>query len=167
MNEPVAHVPDPSLDLLLERYVDLPVELVWKAWTTPELIKQWFTPRPWVTADCVLDLRPGGIFRTVMRGPDGQEFSGNGCVLEVVEGKKFAWTSAMGPGYRPNLASGSHGELVFSAIITFERHGAQTKYSALVIHADEESRIKHEVMGFYGGWATALDQLVELMTEQA
>lgn len=45
------HRPDPRLDLLLERVVDVPRELVWKAWTTPEHLKKWFTPAPWTTVD--------------------------------------------------------------------------------------------------------------------
>jgi uncharacterized protein YndB with AHSA1/START domain len=65
---------DPRLDLLLQRVVDVPPELVWAAWTKPEHVKKWFTPAPWTTVDCEIDLRPGGIFRTVMRSPEGQEF---------------------------------------------------------------------------------------------
>ena len=53
--------PNPKLDLILERVVDVPRELVWKAWTTPEYLIKWFTPEPWKTVDCELDLRPGGL----------------------------------------------------------------------------------------------------------
>ena len=56
---------DPRLDLVLERVVDVAPELVWAAWTMPEHVKKWFTPAPWKTVDCEIDLRPGGIFRTV------------------------------------------------------------------------------------------------------
>ena len=68
-----------DLDLVFERVVALPPAAIWRAWTEPELIKQWFTPAPWRTTECEIDLRPGGIFRTVMRGPDGQEFDKAGC----------------------------------------------------------------------------------------
>jgi uncharacterized protein YndB with AHSA1/START domain len=78
-------IPDPRLDLLLERVVDVPPELVWAAWTVPEHVKKWFTPAPWTTVDCEIDLRPGGIFRFVMRSPEGQEFPNVGCYLEVVK----------------------------------------------------------------------------------
>jgi uncharacterized protein YndB with AHSA1/START domain len=61
------HQPDPTLDLVFDRTIDIPRELVWTAWTTPEHLKHWFTPAPWQTVDCEIDLRPGGIFRTVMR----------------------------------------------------------------------------------------------------
>lgn len=161
MNQPIKHQPDPSLDLVLERVVDVPKELVWKAWTTPDQILKWFTPAPWETIECKIDLRPGGIFRTVMRSPEGEEFPGNGCFLEIVENEKLVWTSALGPGYRPQ----AHGEggFTFTAVITMEDHEGGTKYTALVIHPDEEAKQKHEGMGFYHGWGAAFDQLVAMV----
>ena len=43
---------DPKLDLVLEREIDVPVELVWKAWTTPEHLREWFVPKPWTITEC-------------------------------------------------------------------------------------------------------------------
>jgi uncharacterized protein YndB with AHSA1/START domain len=151
--------PDPKLDLLPERVVDVPKELVWMAWTTPEHLKRWFTPAPWTTVDCEIDLRPGGIFRTVMRSPEGQSFPNTGCYLEVVQGEKLVWTNALMPGFRPATPASSD-SLVFTVVISLEPHGNGTKYSALVIHGDPESCQKHKAMGFYDGWGKALDQLV-------
>jgi len=93
-----------KLDLVLERTIDAPVDLVWKAYTDAEHLKRWFAPRPYEITECDLDLKPGGVFRIRMMGPDGFDTGHGtpGCVLEVVEGKKLAWTSALGPGYRPN-----------------------------------------------------------------
>ena len=54
--------PDPKLDLVIERVVDVPHELVWAAWTKPEHIVHWFAPKPWTTTKCEVDLRPGGTF---------------------------------------------------------------------------------------------------------
>jgi uncharacterized protein YndB with AHSA1/START domain len=68
---PLIHQPDPQLDLIFERIVDVAPALVWAAWTTPEHLKHWFTPAPWKTIDCEIDLRPGGLFRTVMCSPEG------------------------------------------------------------------------------------------------
>jgi uncharacterized protein YndB with AHSA1/START domain len=75
---------DPELDLVLERVVDVPPALVWRAWTEPERLKRWFTPKPWQTVECEIDLRPGGIFRTTMRSPEGEDTPHVGCYLEVV-----------------------------------------------------------------------------------
>jgi uncharacterized protein YndB with AHSA1/START domain len=159
------HQSDPMLDLALERIVDVSPELVWAAWTTPEHVKQWFTPAPWKTVDCEIDLRPGGIFRTVMRSPEGEEFPNLGCYLEIIPNEKLVWTNALEPGYRPSksLSMNTSDTFSFTAIISLEPHEKGAKYAALVIHADEESCKKHKDMGFYDGWGKALDQLVAHM----
>jgi uncharacterized protein YndB with AHSA1/START domain len=159
MNPGITHKLDPKLDLVLERVVDVPPQLVWAAWTTPEYVKKWFTPAPWQTVECEIDLRPGGIFRTLMRSPEGQEFPNIGCYLEVIENQKLVWTAALKPGYRPQSATGIP---LFTAVILLEPHGAGTKYTAIAIHGDEESAKKHLDMGFHEGWGKALDQLVTL-----
>lgn len=150
--------PDPRLDLVLERNVDVPRELVWQAWTVPEHVKHWFTPAPWKTVECEIDLRPGGAFRTVMRSPEGQEFPNIGCYLEIIENEKLVWTSALEPGYRP--ATDPNLDLPFTAVIMLEPHGTGTRYIALALHGDEAGRRRHEKMGFHEGWGKALDQLV-------
>src|SRR5258706_16275141 len=118
--------PDPKLDLMLERVVDVPRELVWRAWTEPEHLKKWFTPVPWKTIDCEIDLRPGGMFRTVMQSPEGQDFPNVGCYLEVIPNEKLVWTSVLAPGYRPVQPSGGKpcDELAFTAVILLEAHGS-------------------------------------------
>jgi len=65
---------NPELDLSFDRVVDVKPELVWKAWTTPEYVVKWFTPAPWKTVHCEIDLKPGGKFHTVMESPEGQQF---------------------------------------------------------------------------------------------
>ena len=161
------HQPDPRLDLVLERIVDITPKLVWAAWTTPEHLKNWFTPAPWQTVDCEIDLRPGGIFRTVMRSPEGQDFPNTGCYLEVIKNEKLVWTNALAPGFRPANPPAAEvadcGAIVFTAVISLEAHGKGTKYTALAMHRDEEGRRTHEKMGFHDGWGKALDQLVAQM----
>jgi uncharacterized protein YndB with AHSA1/START domain len=161
VGELLVHQPDPRLDLILERVVDVPAKLLWRGWTVPEQLKRWFTPAPWTTVDCEIDLRPGGIFRTVMRGPEGQQFDNVGCFLEIVPNQKLVWTGALGPGFRPRPASTAF-SVVMTAVITLQPRGNGTLYTALVIHGDEASRQQHEKMGFQQGWGKALDQLVAL-----
>jgi uncharacterized protein YndB with AHSA1/START domain len=150
------HPVDPKRDLVLERVVDVPRELVWRAWTRPEDLKKWFAPLPWTTVECEIDLRPGGICRTVMRSPEGQDFPNVGCYLEIVENERLVFTDALAPGYRPSEKP------FFTAIITLEPHEKGTKYSATALHKDEADRKKHEDMGFHSGWGQCLDQLVAL-----
>lgn len=148
---------NPELDLMLERVVDAPPELVWRAWTEPEHLMRWFTPKPWQTVACKIDLRPGGVFSTTMRSPDGVPMPESaGCYLEVVKHRKLVFTDALGPGWRPN-ASG-----FMTATILLEPEGKGTRYIAVACHADAEKKHQHEAMGFHHGWNAALDQLVDL-----
>ncbi|MCA9726812.1 MAG: SRPBCC family protein [Candidatus Eisenbacteria bacterium] len=166
MTRPIAHHPDPELDLVFERSVDVPRELVWQAWTDPEHVKQWFTPAPWSTVECEIDLRPGGIFRTVMRSPEGDEHTNLGCFLEVIEGERLTWTEALEPGFRPSR-TGSHietcGTSTLTAVIQLTSEGNGTKYTALVMHRSKEDREGHEAAGFHDGWGAAFEQLVEVV----
>ncbi|NJD36229.1 MAG: polyketide cyclase [Betaproteobacteria bacterium] len=158
------HQADPDLDLVFERVVDIPPHLIWAAWTTEEHIKHWFTPAPWRTIGCTIDLRPGGLFHTVMVSPEGQEFPNSGCYLEIVPNEKLVWTNALQPGYRPaRPPANASVEFSFSAVISLEAQGAGTRYSALVIHADADACARHKAMGFHKGWGIALDQLVAYM----
>ena len=152
---------DPTLDLVLQRDLDLPPEAVWRAWTEPDLMVQWFTPRPWRTTEVEIELRPGGIFRTAMQGPAGEQGGGTGCILDVVPGRRLVWTAALLPGFRPSVAE--FGVPVFTAFIELEPVEGGTRYTATVRHADAAGRQVHEEMGFEAGWGAALDQLVELM----
>lgn len=146
--------PDPKLDLVLERVVDVPRELVWAAWTTPEHIVHWFAPKPWTTTGCEIDLRPGGIFNFTMRSPEGKDFPNAGCVLEVVPQERLVWTDALLAGFRPSEKP------FFTAVIALEKQGKGTRYTATAIHRDAAGRKQHEEMGFHEGWGQCLDQLV-------
>lgn len=154
---------NPKLDLVLERNANVKPEAVWRAYTEPNLLMQWFCPRPWKTVEAELDLRPGGKFRSVMQSPEGQKFPNEGCFLEVETGKKLVWTSALLPGYRPAPASDNPNDMPFTAVVLIESNGnGGTKYTAIAIHRDEAGKKMHEQMGFHEGWGAAFDQLVEL-----
>ncbi len=146
--------PNPKFDLVLERDIDVPVELVWEAWTTPAHLKEWFCPKPWSVTECQIDLRPGGVFNTTMRSPEGQEFPNEGSVLAVEPLRHLVFTDALLAGFRPAPKP------FFVGTLSLEKIAKGTRYTATAIHGDEETRKKHEEMGFHHGWAAALDQLV-------
>ena len=150
---------DAKLDLVLERVVDVPPELVWKAWTRPEHVVKWFTPVPWTTHDCQIDLRVGGLFRFVMRSPEGEDFPNAACYLEIVPNRKLVWTDALEAGFRPAPPDPGAGFRMTAALL-LEPVAGGTKYTAIAMHSDPEARKKHEGMGFHDGWGKALDQLV-------
>ncbi len=159
--------PNPKLDLSFTRVVDVPRNLVWRAWTEPKLLMPWFCPLPWKTIDCEIDLRPGGMFRTTMQSPEGAEFPNAGCYLEVVPNEKLVWTNALLPGFRPTVVSATCGSddanFLFTAMVEMAYEGQGTRYTATVIHADEAGCNQHAQMGFEAGWGAALDQLVAMV----
>ena len=148
---------NPELDLILSRVVAAPRARIWAAWTEPDLLKQWFCPAPWSVNHAEIDLRPGGIFKTIMVSPEGQEVPNVGCFLEVVPQERLVFTDALGPGYRPT------GSAFMTAVVTLRDVPGGTEYIARAIHKDPETRTKHEEMGFHGGWSTALDQMLALI----
>jgi len=153
---------DTSNDLTISRTIRAPRAVVWKAWTNPEHLQKWWCPKPWTTQIRGFDLRPGGSFDTLMRGPDGEESSNPGVFLEVVPQERIVFTSALVAGWRPGTPW-----LSMTAIILMEDEGENTKYTARVMHKDEEDRRRHEELGFYDGWGTCIEQLGELAVELA
>ena len=150
-------------DLVLERVLDAPRALVWRAWTDPELMKQWWAPRPYQTPEIEIELRPGGRFYTRMTGPDGFDSPGEGCILDVAEGERIVWTSALLGGYRPAADIQDCGGFPFTAIVTLEdREDGKTRYKAVALHRNAADRETHEKMGFQQGWGTCAEQLGEV-----
>lgn len=144
-------------ELVLTKILDAARGKVWRCWTEPELLKQWFAPRPWTTTRAELDVRPGGSCLIVMRGPDGQEFPNPGVYLEVVAEEKLVLTDAYTEAWQPSQKP------FMTAVVTFEDAGAgRTKYTARALHWSVADREQHEKMGFHQGWAQCADQLVEV-----
>lgn len=139
-------------ELVLDLTLDAPKEKLYGAWTDPELLKQWFAPKPWTISSVDHDLRPGGRANIVMRSPEGQEFPYEGVFLEIVPNKKIVTTDAFTEGWAPA------GKPFMVAETTFEDAGnGKTRYRAVARHWNEESLKEHEAMGFHEGWkATAL-----------
>lgn len=155
------NTPDPSpiteRELILVRETDVPREKLFVGWTQPDLLVQWFTPKPWTTTACEIDLRVGGTCKTTMRSPEGEEFPNVGVYLEIVPNEKLVFTDGYGAGWEPNP------EPFFTAVLTFEAlPNGGTRYTARAMHWTKEACERHATMGFQEGWAKAFDQLVEL-----
>ncbi|MDX2234559.1 MAG: SRPBCC family protein [Hyphomonadaceae bacterium] len=148
-------------DLVISRYLAVPRAKLWRAWSDPALLAQWWCPKPWTTEVRGFDLRPGGIFHTIMRGPNPGEISGGdddaGVFLEVVPMERIVFTSALAPGWRP-VASW----LVMTAVFTMADEGEGTRYVARCMHKDKADADKHAEMGFFDGWGTCVTQLEAL-----
>lgn len=143
--------------LELTRLIAAPRNLLYRAWTESELLKQWFTPRPWTTPVVELDVRAGGSNYILMRGPDGTEAPNHGVYLEVVPNERLVFTDAYVRAWEP-------AEKPFmTGIVTFSDEAGGTRYVARALHWNEADRRAHEDMGFHAGWGQATDQLEALV----
>lgn len=143
-------------ELVLTRLIDVPREKLFRAWTDPELMKQWFAPRPYTVPHVETDVRSGGSSLIVMRSPDGKDMPLYGVYLEVVQNEKIVFTDAYTSAWVPS------GKPFMTAIVTFEDEGGKTRYTARVRHWSAEDKATHEKMGFHEGWGLCADQLAAL-----
>lgn len=144
-------------ELVLTRLINAPREKVYRAWTDPELLKQWFAPKPYTTPVVEIDVRPGGSAYFVMRGPDGKDLPNRGVYLEVVPNEKLVSTDAYVKAWEPSEKP------FMTMILTFEDEGGKTRYTARVRHWTVPDREAHEKMGFHEGWGLCTDQLEALV----
>jgi uncharacterized protein YndB with AHSA1/START domain len=146
-------------ELVLTRLINAPRAKVYRAWTDPELLKQWFAPKPYTTPIVEVDVRPGGSVYFVMRGPDGKELPNRGVYLEVVPNEKLVSTDAYVTAWEPSEKP------FMTLILTFEDEGGKTRYTARVRHWSVADREAHEKMGFHEGWGLCTDQLEALVAK--
>ena len=141
-------------DLVITRIIDAPRERVFRAWTDSAQLPHWWGPHGMTTPVCEIDLRPGGIFRTVMRDGAGNEYPNAGHFVEIAEPERVSFTDKLDPNGQPSR------EAFMLATITFAEHGAgQTELTARARHYSEADCAKHEAMGFHKGWGEMLDRL--------
>ena len=139
-------------ELVLTRVFDAPREKLFRAWTEPELLKQWFAPLPYTTSLAELDVRPGGANLIVMRSPDGEEFGGAGEYLVITRPERlvFTWTW--------DGHEGHEGTQLIE--VEFRKKGVGTTTVTLTNRGlrDEESRRSHR-----RGWEASFDNLEQIL----
>lgn len=79
-------------ELTITRTFNAPRELVWRAWTEPELYRRWWGPQHFTCPTAVFDLRVGGKYLSCMRAPDGQDFWSGGVFREIVPPERLVYT---------------------------------------------------------------------------
>jgi uncharacterized protein YndB with AHSA1/START domain len=145
-----------SHELVFTRLIDAPRAAVYRCWTEPELLKQWFTPRPWTTPVVETDVRAGGSSYFLFRGPEGEEFPNRGVYLEAVANEKIVFTDAFSEAWMPS------DKAFMVGIVTFGDEAGRTRYTAKIRHWSAEDLKSHEARGFHDGWSKAADQLEAL-----
>ena len=143
-------------ELVLTRLIDAPRDKLFRCWTEPALIVQWFTPPPWKTIRAEMDVRAGGASMIMMQGPDGTEVPNPGQYLEVVKNERIVFTDAYTGAWVPSAKP------FFTGVLTVEDEGGKTRYTARARHWTVEDARAHEALGFHVGWGIATDQLAAL-----
>lgn len=146
-------------ELTISRHIAASPSAVWDAWSDPAKLAQWWIPAPIECRVDKLDLTPGGGFVTRMREGDG-DFGPHvdGCFLEAIPNERLVFTTVLTEGWQP-----ADPWLALTAILTFEAKDGGTLYTARVLHKTPEESAKHEEMGFYEGWGTAISQLAAML----
>ena len=139
--------------ILIAREIGAPRDLVWKAWTTPELVRQWWVGRRGEAVSCDIDLRVGGKWRYVMiADSNGQQVAFNGEYREVVANERLVSTEVFE----------DHPDEIAVNILTLTDNGAGTRFEILVEHTSTFARDMHVNSGMEGGMQEALDLLEEV-----
>lgn len=147
----------PNHELVLTREMNVPREKLFRCWTEPALMKEWFAPRPYTTPVVETDARTGGASFVIMRNPEGQDIPLHGVYLEVVKNERIVFTDAYKKAWEPSEKP------FFTCIITFEDlGGGRTRYTARARHWTAADRDAHVKMGFHEGWGQCADQLAAL-----
>ena len=146
--------PEGEHTLTLVRTLAAPRSVVWRCWTETDLLKQWFCPKPWTVPEADFDLRVGGRMNTVMAGPSGERFEGQGMWLAIEPMCRLVFTDAYTEGFVPTAQPFMTGVVQFA-----DAHNGHTQMTWSARHATAEAKAKHLEMGWEAGWNAATDQL--------
>ena len=146
--------PECEHSLTLVRTLAAPRTAVWRCWTETELLKQWFCPKPWTVPEADFDLRVGGRMNTVMAGPNGERFEGQGMWLAIEPMTRLVFTDAYTEGFVPTAQPFMTGVVELA-----DAPNGHTHMTWSARHATADTKAKHLEMGWEAGWNAATDQL--------
>jgi uncharacterized protein YndB with AHSA1/START domain len=139
-------------ELTIVRTFNAPRKLVFEAWTKPEHLSRWFGPKGFTVPSCEVDFRAGGVFRFVLRGPDGKDYPFDGSYVEVVELERIV--------FRGDIHD-VPGQDVLTTV-TFADHQGKTKVTVHQTYACESDATR----GAPIGWNQTLDRLADFVTNR-
>jgi uncharacterized protein YndB with AHSA1/START domain len=139
-------------EIVLTRVFDAPAHLVYKAFTDPELLKRWFGPHGYSLTLCEVDLRVGGEWRYVLKGPDGTTMGMGGVYQEIVPGQRTVHTESF---------DDYPGDSVITTVLT--EHDGKTTLTATARYESKEVRDAVVDSGMEHGAAETYDRLAELL----
>jgi uncharacterized protein YndB with AHSA1/START domain len=140
--------------ILITRQFNAPRHLVFKAWTTPELIGRWWHANRGEVTSIEVDLRPGGTWRYVMTASGGFEVAFHGEYREIIPGERIVSTE---------IYEGAPGAEAVSTV-TFTEENGRTTVTILVEHTSQQHRDAHINSGMEDGLQDALTLLEQVAT---
>lgn len=140
-------------EIVISRVFDASRARVWRAFTDPEQVVQWWGPEGFTNTIQEMDLRPGGIWLFVMHGPDGVDYDNKVEYIEVVEHERLVYDHG-----DPN------GDDMFRATITFEERDGKTEVTMRALFTSAAERTRHvEEFGAIEGGRQTLARLAEYL----
>jgi uncharacterized protein YndB with AHSA1/START domain len=139
-------------EIVMTRVFDAPRSMVYDAFTRPELLKRWFGPRGWSLEVCEIDLRVGGKWRFVLRGPDGAEMGMSGVYRELVPPERSVHVERF---------DDYPGESLVTAVLV--EKGGKTTMTATILYESQEIRDAVIRSGMEHGAAESYDKLAEML----
>lgn len=148
-----------DLEIKLTREFDAPRTLVFKAMSSPELIRQWWGPRGSELTKCEMDFRPGGTWNFVSRSAEGVEHPFKGEYLEIVAPERVVQTFIYDV---PPI-----NEYVARETMTLEERSGRTLLTTIVLHETKQARDGQVESGMERGAGETMDRLAELLQKMA
>jgi uncharacterized protein YndB with AHSA1/START domain len=151
--------PVANREITITRVFNAPRELVFKAWTDPKQLAEWWGPKGFTNPVCEVDLRPGGALRIVMRAPDGADYPMKGVFREIVPPSRLVFT---------NIAVDKDGNHIIEGLttVTFAEEGRKTKLTLQTRGAAVVDYAVAYLQGMEAGWTQSLEKL-EALVQQA
>lgn len=143
----------PIRELILERVLDAPRELVFQTWTDPQHLAHWWGPQGFTNPVCELDLQPGGAIRIHMQAPDGTIHPMRGTVHEIIRPERLVFTSTAF-----DDADGNP-QLEVRNTITFDERDGKTHLRVQAIVVKSTPEVDPALAGMEMGWSQSLDKL--------
>jgi len=140
-------------EIQMIRVFDAPRDLVFEAHSSAEHMKHWWGPRKYETISAEVDFRPGGKWRIVHRGPDGEEYGFHGEYREIVRPERIVWTFEY---------EGAPGQVAVETL-TLEEHDGKTTLTAISDAGSKEARDAVLESGMTEGAAETFDRLEEYL----
>ncbi|WP_053353590.1 SRPBCC domain-containing protein [Leucobacter musarum] len=155
---------DAELDLEVSRIIRAPRAVVWRAWSDPERLAQWWIPGPITTRIDRLELVPGGGF-VIRMSEDGTTFVPHmsAVFLAAETARRIVFTNAIDAEWRPVAPA----PIALTAEFTFTDHPEGTEYRAIARHVTAQDRQTHADLGFTEGWTAATEGLASIAEGEA